>query len=271
MLSRRGFTLIELIVVLIIVATLAGLVLPNVSMLGRSSDMAASASSQRELANNLQMFFVLQKRYPQGFDSLLIDDGSGTPTELYGPLQADLSTAASGESDQAAGLPISGPSLYADLEVTSITGQYARSLTRSGLDWVYDHSVDTADGVATNNSGIHYRELDRSNPIPMATVADSSGIAERLLPGTGGAIPTGSIIVAVGIGPNNTAIGKTMNIAPMYAGNDNRYYGRYVAFFQVFDSGERAVLLGVSDAYGRTPDYVIQQFNESLPNGSRQG
>ena len=39
----------------------------------------------------------------------------------------------------------------------------------------------------------------------------------------------------------------------------------------VYASGERATLVGVSDAYGRTPDYTEQQFNESLPDGARQG
>jgi hypothetical protein len=34
---------------------------------------------------------------------------------------------------------------------------------------------------------------------------------------------------------------------------------------------ERPTLLGVSDCYGRTSDYTIQQFNQSLPNGARQG
>ncbi len=35
--------------------------------------------------------------------------------------------------------------------------------------------------------------------------------------------------------------------------------------------GERATLVAVIDIYGRHPDYTQQQFNESLPNGGRQG
>ena len=59
--------------------------------------------------------------------------------------------------------------------------------------------------------------------------------------------------------------------SPVYPGCDGKYYGRYIAIFQVFESQERAVLVGVLDCYGRNPDYTIQQYNESLPNGSRQG
>jgi hypothetical protein len=39
----------------------------------------------------------------------------------------------------------------------------------------------------------------------------------------------------------------------------------------VFGNGKRANLVGVIDSYGRHADYTIQQFNESLPDGSRQG
>lgn len=51
--ARLGFTLIELVVVLLIIATIAGLVIPQVAMLTRSSDMAASAKTQSDLANNI--------------------------------------------------------------------------------------------------------------------------------------------------------------------------------------------------------------------------
>ncbi len=78
-------------------------------------------------------------------------------------------------------------------------------------------------------------------------------------------------IIAFGFGQKNTAIGKTTTTTPLYPGADKSYYGRYVVYFKVYASGERATLVGVSDAYGRTPDYTQQQFNESLPDGARQG
>ena len=90
---------------------IAGLAIPQLSMISRSSDMAASAKTQADLTNNLQLFFVLQKRFPQGMDSLIT---TGTAA-IYTPMQADGITAAATESTQATGLPVSGPSLYADL------------------------------------------------------------------------------------------------------------------------------------------------------------
>lgn len=258
---RTGLTLIELVVVLIIVATLAGLVIPMVGGLGRTSDMAASASTQADVANNLQLFFVLQKRYPQGMDSLLTTGGAPA---LYGP---DTTS----EATQTNGLPVSGPSLYADLAPESISNatnaEYLRSITRCGFDFVFDHSTAV---VNSNNSANTQRSISTS-PQMFASVTSGTKIAKELLPSVAGVIPTNTKIIALGVGGSNSAIGKTMTNAPIYPGCDGRYYGRYIAFFQIFASGERAVLIGVSDAYGRLPDYTIQQFNESLPNNGRQG
>lgn len=71
-------------------------------------------------------------------------------------------------------------------------------------------------------------------------------------------------------GPRNSAVSTTTN-CPSYPGCDGKYYGRYVVYFRIYASGERATLVGVSDSYGRTPDYTQQQYNESLPNSGRQG
>ncbi|MCG8650316.1 MAG: hypothetical protein MI861_10815, partial [Pirellulales bacterium] len=265
-----------LVVVLLILAAIAGLVIPNVAMLGRTTDMAASAKSQSDLANNMQLFFTLQKRYAQGLDSLLVDDGAtGTPTAVYLPQDLD------GDGLQDVGLPDSNPHLDDSLTMGTIAGGslHARSLTRSGFDWVYDHDTTV---VNSNESAVNLRDIsDRSVDILVAEVITNDGsgtqsdaqlgLARRLFPATDGVMPTGSRLVAFGIGPRNTMIPKTMINSPIYPGNDGSYYGRYVAVFQVYDTGERATLAGVVDSYGRAPDYTQQQFNQSLPNDARRG
>ncbi len=265
---RCGFTLLELVVVLMIIATIAGFVLPQVASLGRTSDMAATAKTQADLANNLQMFFVLQKRFPQGMDSLITSGGAA----IYSPMQADGTTAATLESNQATGLPISGPSLYADLTVGSLTGNYLRSFSRLGFDWVYDHdrTVTNSNNSATV-ANLRSVPTSSSSTFSVAEITSGSPVALKLMPGTSGILPTGSRLVALGIGPNNSAISKTIINCPVYPGCDGKYYGRYVAVFQLFDTGERGSLIGVVDSYGRAPDYTNQQYNESLPNGGRQG
>lgn len=265
--GRRGFTLIELVVVLVIIATIAGFVIPQIGMLGRTSDMAATAKTQSDISSNVQLFFTLQKRYPQGLDSLL--DTSGA---IYA---ADTTNG----DTQTRGLPYSGADgtrLQAQLTKATLTvsdATYARSLARSGFDWVYDH--DTA-VVNANNSGTTFRGLvadanGTGNSAPTTIdVAEVTGsyLIGKLVPQ---GLKTGERIVAFGVGPRNTAISKTLTNSPIYPGCDGKYYGRYIVYFKAYQTGERATLVGVSDSYGRTPDYSQQQFNESLPDGGRQG
>ena len=82
----------------------------------------------------------------------------------------------------------------------------------------------------------------------------------KLVPG---GLKANQRIVAFGFGQKNTAIGKTSTTCPLYPGADKTYYGRYIAYFMIYGSGERASLIGVSDSYGRTPDYTEQQFGSS--------
>lgn len=281
--SRRiAFTLLELVVVIMILATLAGLVIPQVSMLGRSSDMAATSKNASDTANNLGLYFVLQKRFPQGMDTLLVND-AGT-YEIYRPEEQDGTPLTSGSgATQVRGLPVSGPSLYQNLVATNLAtldasappgaDGYRRSLNRTGIDWFYDHDETVID---SNASGIVRRPVtgNLSNSDPeywVAVVTPGSAVAQKLLPATNGVPPVNSVVVALGVGARSSHLGKTAMNAPIYPGCDGKYYGRYVAFFQLYISGERATLLGVTDSYGRSVDYGIQQFNQSLPDDSRQG
>lgn len=262
---RCGFTLIELVVVLIIIATIAGLVIPQVAMLGRTSDMAATAKTQADLASNIQLFFVLQKRYPQGFDSLL--DSS---LAIYASDTTDANL-------QTKGLPYAGADgtrLQAQLTKTALTtttgAEWLRSFVRAGFDYLYDHDLTVTN---SNNSGIIQRWVAQNGATAAPTsvdVAEVTGAAllAKLVPQ---GLATDERVVAVGIGPRNAATSKTLVNTPSYPGADGKYYGRYIAYFRIYASGERATLIGVGDSYGRTPDYSQQQFNESLPNGGRQG
>ncbi len=268
--QRIGFTLIELVVVLIIIAALAGLAIPLVSMLTRSTNMATSAANQQEIANNIELYFTLQKRFPQGMDSLITTGG----TDIYKAVPSDANT-------QTIGLPYAGADgtrLEDQLQVTTLTNatgaEFLRSFTRCGFDYVFDH--DTA-VLNSNNSATSQRTLTGTVniaevipwngilPAPMGATAGS--LSAKLMPG---GVPATSKLVALGFGPKNLAIGKTVMNAPIYPGGDGKYYGRFIAVFQVYATGERATLVGVIDPYGRTSDYTQQQFNESLPNGSRQ-
>lgn len=302
--AQAGFTLVELVVVLVILATVAGLVIPAVAGLGRSTDMAASAKTQQDLAANLQEFFVLQKRFPQGLDSLLIDaTPSGSTTTPDAPATADGVPDAvygpkfDGVGEQISGMTTSSPGLVSSLILGTLTSQQRRSFTRAGFDYVHDHEAyDWTLGsgiVNSNESAIYRRNLPASGGMPAAVIdpalavnlSSTSGlylvlrglVPAELFPNTTTPsnwdwVPeTGTQIVACGVGNRSRLVPITAMTSPVYPGDAGSYYGRYVAFFKVYETGERCTLIGVSDPYGRTSDYTIQQFNESLPNGARQG
>lgn len=306
--SRRrasGFTLVEMIVVLTITAAVAGLVIPAVAMLGRSTDMAVSAASQSQLASAIQQFFVLQKRFPQGVDSLLVDGPhgadtastqNGTPDGVYTAVVNPAGHPAAGE--QISGMTPSNPGVVSVLSLGTLTSNQRRSFTRGGFDYVYDHQGLTIDGTSfavsgeqnSNNSAKYRRTLPSSGTMPAAVIDPTK--AQNLSESDGkfitlrGLVPSelvhdgtawdyvpesGSVLVAVGIGPSCRLFPTTAMNCPLYPGNDGKYYGRYIAVFKAFESGERCILVGVIDPYGRPVDYTGQQFNESLPNGGRQG
>lgn len=287
---RGGFTLIEMVLVLIILATIAGLVISQLGFLGRTADMAATAKSQQDIANQLNLYFVLQKRMPQRLDSLLEAGATITdpPTGLMRAL--DVNAAATTDKNlQRWGFPLSGangvvlPST--NLQMITLTNALGnRSFTRLGFDAVMDHVVTDASGLLTNANDSGVRERALGSDAPVAAVVEGSPLARQIYPAntvgqdgttvfaSGGGFPLDvASVVAVGIGPRCTMIPDTMLAPPAYPGSHNAYYGRYIAYFACFKSGERAQLVGVSDSYGRFLNYSIQQFNESLPNNARQG
>lgn len=265
---RAGFTLIELVLVLVIIAAVAALLIPQLANVGRMSDMASSAKAQSDVAANTQLFFLLQKRYPQGLDSLL----DTTTTALY---SADTTNA----DTQTRGFPYGGADgtrLQAQLTPATIdnaSGDYLRSIQRSGFDWVYDHSTTVVNSNLSNTTfrGLIADANSTGNAAPTSVpVAEVTGayLLGKLVPG---GLRNGQRVIAFGFGQRNTAIGKTAVTCPLYPGADKTYYGRYIVYFMIYASGERASLLGTSDSYGRTSDYTQQQFNEALPDGARQG
>jgi prepilin-type N-terminal cleavage/methylation domain-containing protein len=277
---RLGFTLIELIVVLIIIATIAGLVITNVGFLGRTADMAATAKNQQDLANQIGMYFVLQKRMPQRFDSLLTTNSVANPGSHSVLRPVNAAGAVTSDPDQQAwGFPVAGsngmflsgeaqPNLFPLTLTNATNAELLRSFTRAGFGALMDHSSAV---VNCNDSGVTLRSLG-TTPVVVAGVLAGSNLANRVYPATAGTFPIGvGAVVAVGVGPSNSLIPTTALNAPVYPGCDGRYYGRYIAYFALYNNGERATLIGVSDSYGRFPTYSIQQFNESLPDNGRQG
>jgi general secretion pathway protein G len=84
----RGFTLIELMVVLVIIGVLGALIVPNV--LNRASDarVTAARTDVNNLMQALKLYKLDNQRYPsgeQGLQSLVIKPSSGTIPSNWKP------------------------------------------------------------------------------------------------------------------------------------------------------------------------------------------
>ena len=79
---RRGFTLIEMLVVLVVVLTLAAVVIPQVAGRAREATPTAVISSISSLAEAIGQFKTDVRRYPQRLEWLA--GTAGSPTDLCG-------------------------------------------------------------------------------------------------------------------------------------------------------------------------------------------
>ncbi len=264
---RHGLTLIELVMVLIILIALTALIVPIVDSLRRTSDKSSGAAGMKQIVENVSLFRAMKGNYPNQFDSLLLDDSaSGTPTGEY--------------------LAVKANSKY---EMLALTSNEATSLTKIGIASVMDHDPDSPAVYRSlpGNSGVVERPIASGGLVPIITnldivrsmYPDEAAVAASSAGEPGFHAATGTIglssgitvrLVALGVGPSNTAVGKTMVSAPAYQGVDGlTEYNRFIAVFAVYDGNintqKRAQLKGALDSGG---DFLNQELNEVDENSA---
>jgi len=252
--SRRGFSLIELVVVLVILAVVAGLVVNIVDYLRRSANYGAASHNQQALLNNLQLYRTTygNGQYPNRFDSLLNADGSAKSGWLTSELAGVIA-------------------------VTPLKGAESDSLAKSGITTVMDHSATTAEMVqeSIQNSGVIPRALTATGNVALVDPATTNSTGQQLLnslyPGTTGTtssnVPSDVRIALFGVGPANQAVGKTISAPPLYTELDPTVnYGRFVVAVAMYDprDGRRAQIKAVLDPKGRIVSRQLAEFWQSM-------
>ena len=202
--ARRGFTLIELIVVLMILVGLAGMVIPAVTDMVVRTHAATGSGNLAEVANAVQRYEVQYLDYPNNLDS-------ARNAALDAGADWDQAPAALGT------------------EVT-LDANTLLALQNAGITSVITHA-DASDSATFNQGAVTALTatsvlLGLSPAQQVAMGLETTGVAGKY--------------VVLGVGSQSELIGKTMTEAPVHfpesgAEDPNTSYQRFFAVFQITD------------------------------------
>lgn len=252
---KQGFTLIELILVIAILAILAGVVISRFGDVDRGAKLKASVASLGEMTRTMDIYKTVSKgKFPDGFDSLLdVDDtsavypGNGDAQENGGVwsgwLTVDGLTAGEYQSLLRCASNTDGPPPFG---VQLTVYDHDTAATDANLS-----TADTAARVLNNTGNSNVAFVD-------PTTATGESIYEQF---NLDASDTTFRLVALGIGPHCTLVGRNkfdvaLAEAPLVddpAPNADFAYRRIVLLFRV--SGESqyfAEYVGAVTPYGKT-------------------
>ncbi|MCC6511800.1 MAG: prepilin-type N-terminal cleavage/methylation domain-containing protein [Pirellulaceae bacterium] len=214
--SRRAFTLVELIVVLMILVGLAAVLIPAITDMVARTNRSTASSNISEVAAAIQRYEAQYMAYPENLDGLM-EDLAG---EDLGSVISSLTSATADVT----------------LDANTLATLNAAGITRVGI-----HADD--DGTF---------ELPTSTLLTNTTVLKGLSPATQVALGLETSGTAGKYIV-LGVGALSDMNGKTMLDAPVHFPRDSTMnpqtvYCRFLAIFQITDGAtalDRAKLVGV--------------------------
>ena len=263
---RGGFTLVELVMVILILAIVAGLAVPLVGWIRRSANYGAQSHSTGSLAANFELFRITygNNGYPDRLDSLVT---GADPTAFISYTDGGLD----------------------DLfEVGNLQDDEAACF--NWLSTIVDHTTDahSPDGTAPaglvqlddqvlqgspSNTAIYARAFDGNNVaiVDLDDTDETTELLTELYPGAVLDSATNRItvdgetikLVGFGIGQANEANGRTLNSSPLDPRVEtSEQYARYTAIFACYAQreGRRAQLKAIVNAKGRTTNNALTEF-----------
>lgn len=263
--KARGFTLMELLVVLGILALLATILIPKLSTLEERSRSAVQAYSTADVARQLEIFNALNRKYPDGFDTLLAAPGG---TALYSKLAPELKT----------------PNTV--MSTVTLTDAQIQSLSLAGVGHAFLHDSTSAPS-ASGNDRRHFgtgtghdgtANINTFAAIDKTTTSEGFSILvndfglnpNRNFPDTSGT-PYPRInandYVVFGLGNKSTIVQSQVLEAPtLDHANSATSYSRALLVYEVpaataANVGTKAKLVGIIAPDGRTKAMSVGDFN----------
>jgi prepilin-type N-terminal cleavage/methylation domain-containing protein len=256
---RRGLTLLELVVVIGILALLAGLTIPKIADLVGRSRSSTQAYSTADVSRQLEIFIGMNQKYPDGWDTL-----TGTSGALYEKLHSGL-TASTGTAGSI-------------LTTVTLTGDQITSLNTAGISHVFLHDATSppsfsgtdrrhfagtghGDGTTDISQVAVVNEATGSRGLDM--LVNSFGLNPNK-PANDTTYPriSQNIYVVFGLGPKSTIVQTQIQEAPTLENElSQTTYSRALAVFEVPDSGGgKAKLVGVFGPDGRTKATALSDY-----------
>jgi type II secretory pathway pseudopilin PulG len=248
-------TLLELVVVIGILAALAGLLVPKLGGILTQTGYATAASSSGDVASNLGVYYTTNAAYPANLDSLL--EAASTST-LYAPVwNGPTVNGTLMDPLYTVGQPFSSGAYYMSFArafgtTTTVMDQTA-SVTDPSMSGTTQRTIlgTSADNFAVVNGTATTNSMTHQTTVPAIAVAA----------GFPNGVPTGTILIAMGVGPGCAAIGNTMTTAPRCSTpSGNTTYSRYIAIFALYSNGNPATLQTVVDSLGSSTDTNITNY-----------
>lgn len=220
---QRGFTLIELTVVLMILIALAGILIPTLSGYVERSHASAASTNIGEINKFVQLYHTKYlKGWGANYDSLL-DATNTTENGFYKGLPAELKT--------------TGPGSL--LTVTALDAAQAASLIDGGIDRI---ATMTPAASFTGDLSITYN-ANEPDTYPLVATGTSVAILSddqaRKALGYSVAQVASEDYVVFGLGQRNSLIGKVMADAPLHfdQADPKEVYSRFLVVFAIPQPG----------------------------------
>lgn len=277
--KQGGFTLLELLVVVAILAAVAGTATIILRDTDRKASAAAHVAMMDELSKGIQTFRVLNEgKFPDVYDSLMARAANNltaaTTADFSGVLNTDL----------VANLNVS-PVLTAD-DVTQLkkfgferlriinnaadpnlaagTGDCANANIRALINDTSGSGEDvTNSNIFRSGIGCGFAAnytIAAGDVLPVWDTAVAAN-AERIK------MPTGSRVYAFGLGPDSTLFSPTqrgaLNNVPTYRHVAQDEYNRFVGLFGVNATTAEIELVAVVDGAGDTKDEELGEWDNT--------
>lgn len=251
---RRALTLLELIVVLAILVTLSGMVVPLIEGLGRQTNSSSNATVINDVNRAIGTCAMRHELgyFPDGWDSLLNTSGalfSGLHLNVSGTMGSD---------------PISGL-----VEAKALTDTQLKSLSDVNLRTVYD-AASTSPNVFTS-----LRPLQSGGKVAMLTDTaknraygdDRFSVKHLDMSGT----HDDKDFVVLGLGGMNSLRGNIVRDVPLISSADpNNHYARVLCVFMIPDAGSTAALFPAKYIGCFMPDGTSLRMNLDDYNNARK-